>query len=149
MTEGPYYKPDTPKRTSLVEPGMGGTPLVITGYVLTPDCQPVPGAFLDFWQADDRGVYDNAGYRMRGHQFTDENGRYYLETVLPGLYPGRTRHIHVKVQAPGGPVLTSQLFFRGEVGNQSDNIFDPALLVAIQETPQGQLGTFNFILAGY
>ena len=84
---------------------------------------------------------------MRGHQFTDENGRYSLETVLPGLYPGRTRHIHVKVQAPGKRVLTSQLFFPGDTGNQTDRIFDPALLVAIQDTPQGLVGAFNFVIA--
>ena len=120
---------------------------LLTGYVLTTDCQPVPGAFLDFWQTDDQGAYDNAGYRMRGHQFTDENGRYSLETVLPGLYPGRTRHIHVKVQAPGTPVLTSQLFFPGDAGNQTDRIFDPALLVDVRKTPQGLVGMFNFVLA--
>ena len=68
--------------------------------------------------------------------------------MLPRLYPGRTRHIHVKVQAPGKRVLTSQLFFPGDTGNQTDRIFDPALLVDIQETPQGLVGTFNFVLPG-
>jgi len=66
--------------------------------------------------------------------------------VLPRLYPGRTRHIHVKVQAPGKRVLTSQLFFPGDTGNQTDRIFDPALLV-IQKTQQGLMGMFNFALA--
>ncbi|MGH2350450.1 MAG: hypothetical protein ACRDJN_02405, partial [Chloroflexota bacterium] len=86
QTEGPYFKPRSPERASLVEPNLAGTRLVVTGRVLATDCRPVARALLDFWQADDRGVYDNAGYRLRGHQFTDEAGQYWLETVVPGLY---------------------------------------------------------------
>jgi hypothetical protein len=33
MTEGPYFKTGSPERTSLIEPGVVGTRLVITGYV--------------------------------------------------------------------------------------------------------------------
>jgi len=61
VTEGPFYKAGSPQRTSLLEPGMPGTKLVITGQVFTRDCRPVPGAWLDFWQADAHGAYDNAG----------------------------------------------------------------------------------------
>ena len=146
QTEGPYYKPNAPERASLLEPNSAGTKLIVTGYVLTTDCQPVAGAWLDFWQADDQGRYDNVGYALRGHQFADETGRYYLETVLPGLYPGRTRHIHVKVQAPNQPVLTTQLYFPDEAQNAADGIFDPALIVNLQVTPKGKVATFNFIL---
>jgi protocatechuate 3,4-dioxygenase beta subunit len=63
------------------------------------------------------------------------------------LYPGRTAHIHVKVQAPPGPVLTTQLYFPGVSGNQSDGIFDPKLLLAIQNTSDGMVGTFNFVVS--
>jgi len=146
QTEGPFYTPDTPQRTSLLEPDMVGTPLVLTGSVLGTDCRPVAGALVDFWHADDNGVYDNAGYRLRGHQFADEEGRYHLETILPGLYPGRTRHIHVKVQAPNQPVLTTQLYFPNEPDNDRDGIFQPELLMAVQETGEGQAAAFNFVL---
>ena len=146
QTEGPFYTPDTPQRTSLLEADMPGTLLVVTGQVLATDCRPVAGALLDFWHADDNGVYDNAGYRLRGHQFADEDGRYHLETILPGLYPGRTRHIHVKVQAPNQPVLTTQLYFPNEPDNNRDGIFQPELLMAVQETAEGQAAAFNFVL---
>lgn len=145
-TEGPYYRRDTPERASLLEPGMAGARLVLTGQVLTRSCQPVAAALLDFWQADAAGAYDNAGYRLRGHQFTDATGRYSLETVVPGLYPGRTRHIHVKVQAPNGPVLTTQLYFPGEVRNATDPIFHSALLLSLEGAADGQLGAFDFVL---
>jgi protocatechuate 3,4-dioxygenase beta subunit len=126
---------------------MAGTPLRLRGYVLTTACEPVAGAMMEFWQADDAGVYDNEGYRLRGHQFTDDQGRYTLETIVPGLYPGRTRHIHVKVQAPNGPVLTTQLYFPDEPENDRDRIFHPALVVAASQDATGMLARFNFVLA--
>jgi protocatechuate 3,4-dioxygenase beta subunit len=146
QTEGPYFTPNSPERTSLIEAGMIGTRIVISGLVVTRSCQPVAGALVDFWQADDRGVYDNVGYALRGHQFTDAEGRYSLETVVPGLYPGRTRHYHVKVQAPNQRILTTQLYFPNESSNQNDGIFRQELLLDIQDTPDGKLGNFNFVL---
>ena len=125
---------------------MARTRLVVTGYVLTTACRPIAGALLDFWQCDDAGAYDNVGYRLRGHQFTDEAGRYQLETIVPGLYPGRTRHIHVKVQAPGQRVLTTQLYFPGEPRNARDGIYRRELEIAVQDTADGKAATFNYVL---
>ncbi len=146
QTEGPYFKANSPARVSLFEPGVTGTKMVIEGSVLTTDCKPIARARLDFWQADAEGRYDNAGYRLRGHQFTDDAGRYRLETVVPGQYPGRTRHIHVKVQAPGQPALTTQLYFPGEPGNQRDAIFNPGLVMQVRDADGGKLAVFDFIL---
>jgi protocatechuate 3,4-dioxygenase beta subunit len=147
VTEGPFFKAGSPETTSLLTPGMAGIKLVLSGYVLNSACQPVAHALLDFWQANSQGQYDNSGYTLRGHQFTDANGHYQLETIIPGLYPGRTEHIHVKVQASGGPVLTTQLFFPGVTDNSSDGIFDPKLLVSLQDAPNGKLASFNFVIS--
>jgi protocatechuate 3,4-dioxygenase beta subunit len=147
QTEGPYFKASSSERTSLIDPGMSGTPLVITGRVLDSSGQPVAGALLDFWQANAAGAYDNSGYVLRGHQFTDANGQYQLETIVPGLYTGRTRHIHVKVQAPNAPILTTQLYFPDEPRNASDGIFNPALVLPIQDTGSGgETATFDFVV---
>ncbi len=146
QTEGPYFKAGAPQRASLLEPGMTGTRLTVTGYVLTRDCRPVARARLDFWQADDRGAYDNTGFRLRGYQLTDSAGRYSLETIVPGLYPGRTRHIHVKIQAPNQVALTTQVYFPGESHNQTDGIYNQALLLTVRDTADGKLATFTFIL---
>ncbi len=145
MTEGPFYTPNSPERASLLEPGITGTRIALSGYVLATDCQPIRGALVDFWHADEGGMYDNVGYQLRGHQFTDESGRYRLETIVPGLYPGRTRHFHVKVQAPNGPILTTQLFFPGEPQNDTDSIFDPNLLMSVQELDDGLVAAFDFV----
>jgi protocatechuate 3,4-dioxygenase beta subunit len=147
QTEGPYFTPDSPERASLLEAGMGGQRLVVTGTVLATDCRPVGRALLDFWQADDAGEYDNQGYRLRGHQFTDAEGAWRLETVVPGIYTGRTRHIHVKVQAPDGPVLTTQLYFPDEPDNDRDGIFRPELLLSdVRDTGDTRQGSFTFVL---
>ncbi|MFD9024770.1 carbohydrate-binding protein [Streptomyces parvulus] len=144
--EGPYFKPNSPRRTSLVTPGTPGTPLTVSGRVLGRNCVPLPAVLLDFWQADHAGAYDMAGYAFRGHQFTDAAGAFTLRTVVPGLYPGRTRHLHVKAQAPGEPVLTTQLYFPGEPRNATDALFDPALLMDVRDGGGGRDAHFEFVL---
>jgi protocatechuate 3,4-dioxygenase beta subunit len=147
QTEGPYFTPNSPERASLLEAGLPGQRLVIAGTVLATDCRPVDRALLDFWQADDAGEYDNQGYRLRGHQFSDAKGGWRLETVVPGIYTGRTRHIHVKVQAPNRPVLTTQLYFPGEPGNAGDGIFQQELLLAdVRDAGGSRRASFTFVL---
>ncbi|BFV60365.1 dioxygenase [Kitasatospora sp. CMC57] len=146
QTEGPYFKPNSPLRTSLVTAGTPGIRLTVSGYVFGSACLPIANVLLDFWQADDNGAYDNTGFTFRGHQFTNTQGAFTLSTIVPGLYPGRTRHIHVKAQAPGRPVLTTQLYFPGEPRNNTDTIFDARLLMNVRQIESGREGTFDFVL---
>lgn len=139
QTEGPYYIPNTPEKHSLIEEGMAGTRLILVGYVLDQNCLPLANAWLDFWQADTNGEYDNTGFRLRGHQFTDAQGRYYLETILPGLYSSRPiEHIHVKVRPEGGAEVTSQLYFPQRPIE--------GLTVTIEERGDYLVGYFNFVV---
>jgi protocatechuate 3,4-dioxygenase beta subunit len=148
LTEGPYFSSGSPQRRSLVTRGMRGTRLTITGYVLTTACRPIKRAKLDFWQADASGVYDNDGYRLRGHQFTDSTGRWRLDTIVPALYTGRTKHIHVKVQRRGGEVLTTQLFFPGVSANAGDRLYESDLLLRRwRRVGARRTGRFDFVLA--
>ncbi|WP_406451505.1 dioxygenase [Streptomyces sp. NBC_00876] len=144
--EGPYFKPDSPLRTSLVTAGTPGVRLTVSGYVFGRACKPVPGVLLDFWQADADGAYDMSGFAFRGHQFTDQSGAFTLTTVVAGLYPGRTRHIHVKAQAPGSGILTTQLYFPNEPRNSTDSLYDPALLMNVRDAGSAKEGTFDFVL---
>ncbi len=146
QTEGPYFKPSSPLRASLLEAGMGGSRLTLAGKVLNLACAPIGGALLDFWQADEGGTYDNAGYRLRGHQFTATDGTFTLETIVPGAYAGRTRHIHVKVQAPNQRILTTQLYFPGEPRNSGDRIFKTSLVMDMRGAGSARQATFNFVL---
>ena len=147
-TEGPYFKAGSPEATNLLQDSMQGQVITVTGQVVDQNGQPVANALLDFWQANASGAYDNSGYTLRGHQYTDANGNYTLTTVVPGLYPGRTEHIHVKVEAPNGPMLTTQLFFPGVAQNVRDGIFDPSLLMNVTDNGDGTLSaTYNFVVA--
>ena len=142
QTEGPYFTPNSPERTD-IRAGASGTAMTLSGTVVTTDCRPVANALVDVWQADGDGEYDNSGYRLRGHQFTDDQGRYSFQTVEAGIYPGRTRHIHVKVQKPGGQVLTTQLYFLGEAQNSSDRIYREECLMRMNGA---NAATFTFVL---
>lgn len=147
VEEGPYYTPGSPERTKISEKGTPGTKLVVEGRVLDRNGRPIPHAWLDFWQADGNGRYDNQGYILRGHQYTDKDGRYRLETVRPREYSFRSPHIHAKVRAnEKAPVLTIQLYFPDEKRNATDPIFEKGTVMDAKDTPEGQKATFDFVV---
>ncbi|MFN7507258.1 MAG: hypothetical protein ACK5Q1_17045, partial [Limnobacter sp.] len=63
--EGPYYSPQTPRRSNLVD-GLRGELLVLEGRVLSTSCRPIPNAIVDLWSCDSQGEYDNTGFKLRG-----------------------------------------------------------------------------------
>ena len=146
QTEGPFFKPRSPERADLIEPGMKGRPIELTGFVLDPACRPMAHALLDLWQADDAGDYDNTGFRLRGHQYTDAQGRYHFRTIVPAVYPGRTRHFHLKVQPATGRLLTTQLYFPDEPANRRDGLFRKELLMRTAQAGDGVDARFDFVL---
>jgi protocatechuate 3,4-dioxygenase beta subunit len=146
QTEGPYFKPSSPQRADLLEPTSKARRVELGGQVLTRACRPVAQALVDLWHADERGEYDNAGFRYRGHLFTDAEGGYRFRTILPALYPGRTRHFHIKVQAPQQPVLTTQLYFPNEPENRRDGLFRRELVMRMAEAGDGLAARFDFVL---
>jgi protocatechuate 3,4-dioxygenase beta subunit len=146
QTEGPYFKVSSPQRADLVERDAKGRLVELNGQVLTRSCLPVERALVDLWHADEYGEYDNTGFRYRGHLFTDGEGRYRFRTILPALYPGRTRHYHIKVQAPERPVLTTQLYFPNEPTNRRDGLFRRELVMRMAEAPSGFVSHFDFVV---
>lgn len=148
LTEGPYYTPNTPERQDIREPVAVGEPLILEGYVFDTNCEPISNAWIDFWQADGQGNYDNVGYQLRGHQYTDESGYYKLETVLPTRYTGRTEHIHFKIRTTDtSPTITSQLFLPNSEANESDSIFNENLIVTMgEETDDTNHAYYNFVV---
>lgn len=147
QTAGPYYTPSTPRRASLLEPDSGGEPLVLQGLVLTPDCRPVPGAVVDLWHCDERGRYDNSGFRYRGHQFTDSAGAFRFETVRPGHYTGRTPHFHVRLQGARTRMLTTQIYFPDlQEANRRDFIYRDELRMRLGRADGVWRARFDFVL---
>jgi protocatechuate 3,4-dioxygenase beta subunit len=122
---GPFYVKGAPAQAELCASGSGGgQKLTVSGHVLgTPDCAPLAGALVEVWQADSRGDYTqvgakqgDAGCLLRASLTTDAGGRYRFQTIVPGEYPGRPRHIHYRVSANGHATLVTQLYFAPERG---------------------------------
>lgn len=141
------FRPGSPVRTSLREPGLPGTPMVLSGFVIGVKCGPVNQARVDFWQADAAGRVDMPGQRLRGHQFTDAEGRFGLDTIVPGAVAGRARQVGIRVQPPGSrPAFVTTLFFPDDAAHARDAGFNPALVMKKDPRRAGQAFTFNVIL---
>src|SRR5579859_4400064 len=83
--EGPFYKAGAPLREGIMDLDRpSDANLCVQGKVLTTEGLPVVGAILDVWQADDKGVYDNGGFHLRGKFQADGKGHYRFETIRPG-----------------------------------------------------------------
>jgi protocatechuate 3,4-dioxygenase beta subunit len=110
---GPFYTPNAPERAST------GRGLTVNGVVRTAaGCAPVAGARIEWWSADAKGQYQDS---LRATQRADAEGRYRYETVVPGRYPGRPPHLHVRVTAPGHRTLVTQLYPKdGQTTIESD-----------------------------
>ena len=146
QSEGPFFKPSSPERSDLRERGAAGRGFELSGFVLTRRCRPLGGAVVDLWHADDKGEYDNTGFRYRGHVVTGPDGAFSFRTIMPAVYTGRTRHYHVKVQAPGSRLLTTQLYFPNEPANARDGLFSRELLMRVADADGGLTGRFDFVL---
>lgn len=146
--EGPFYSPGSPERSTLIEEGMPGIPVLIFGRVFDQECNPIPGAKLDFWLADVNGEYDNVGYRLRGHVYSDAQGNYVLESIEPTAYTGRPPHIHVKVFSPNGEeLLTTQMYFSGSESSADVSAAPDLLATYLEPDENGQQRViFNFVV---
>jgi protocatechuate 3,4-dioxygenase beta subunit len=148
--EGPFYKPGAPNRSVLLEKGMAGTPLTVTGRVFDTHGRPLKGALLDVWHADHTGSYDNTGFLLRGKLHTDDEGRYTLRTVKPLYYgePGdmRPAHIHVKASFGKSPILTTQLYFKGDPWIHHDAGVRPSLIMSPRRESEGLVAKFDFVI---
>jgi catechol 1,2-dioxygenase len=130
--EGPNHArhPLRPDGDLLEHPPEPGAPrLTLTGTVKdSATGAALPGAHIDFWQTDSRGIYDRKGNHLRGIVVADDKGRYRLSTVVPSDYAEhdhdpigelframrkpntRAAHIHIKVSVGGKLRLTTQIF---------------------------------------
>lgn len=125
---GPYYLTGSPSRTVIASADEAGTRLFLTGRIIGTDCvTPLAGTIVDVWQASNAGCYsrvqpcpDEDPWNLRGQTLTDAGGQYQLETILPGYYAGRCRHIHFRFVPSEGEVLVTQLYFEGDPRIHSD-----------------------------
>ncbi len=136
QTTGPFYPDRLPPESDadLVRidagPPASGEEIEISGRLLGLDGRPVANGFVELWQANAKGRYAHSrdtsnvpldpNFQGYGIVRTDASGRYRFRTIRPGIYPGRTRHIHFRVGGPGFEPLPTQMYFAGEPRNQQD-----------------------------
>ncbi|QIN80748.1 hydroxyquinol 1,2-dioxygenase [Rubrobacter marinus] len=145
---GPFFVEGAPafENGDDISGGAPGEPCFVSGRVLNAGGEPIPGARVDVWQADEEGFYDVQyddleGARGRGRLRTDEEGRYSFWSVKPEPYPipydgpvgdllraaGRSpmrpAHVHFMVQAPGYATLITHVFAEGDEHLDTDAVF--------------------------
>ncbi|MCO6058332.1 intradiol ring-cleavage dioxygenase [Pseudomonas sp. MOB-449] len=116
QTAGPFYLDDALLRQDITD-GKPGIPLKLQFEVLQLDgCRPLGDATLEIWHCDAQGAYSGVGSDstsrfLRGVQITDDDGRAQFRSILPGYYPGRTNHVHLRVHLSERDIHTGQLYF--------------------------------------
>jgi catechol 1,2-dioxygenase len=176
--EGPEYRPGAPVRPdgSVLDrdPGPDAKLLTLRGRLtdaVTGD--PIDGAELDFWQADEDGIYDRVTWHLRGIVQTGEDGSYTLQTVVPQDYSQhdgdvigellelmgrenyRAAHIHLKIHVDGETRFTTQFFHQFSphldsdyvVGAVSDDLIVNLRPAGTVDGRESYEGTFDIALA--
>ncbi len=125
---GPFYRPDSPVRKSLVMAGEKGDPIELLGKILHNDCTtPYKNAKIELWHCDSKGVYDNesADFKYRGTTYSDDKGNYSFNSILPVPYGEgnnyRPAHFHMMITAEGYQPLVTQLYFTGDPWLEKDS----------------------------
>lgn len=149
--EGPLYRPGAPKVESparLMRVEEPGERLVLKGQVLDQSGRGVANAEVDVWQSNASGAYaeddpEQPDWNFRRRVIADAEGRYEIETVVPGCYEigdlsgmacgdmmrrlgrhgMRPGHIHFKLSGIGVKPMTSMLYFKGDPWLDDDSIF--------------------------
>jgi len=172
---GPFFVEGSPevKNGDDIANGAPGVPCLISGRVLNTKGEPIEGATVETWQADEDGFYDVqkdglTGPQNRGHLTTDADGNYSFRAVKPVAYPipvdgpvgellraagrgwMRPAHIHFMVTAPGYRRLITHVFEAGDPYLQEDAVFGvkDSLVTDFTEHPDGHYSvTYDLVLA--
>jgi protocatechuate 3,4-dioxygenase beta subunit len=146
---GPFHMVASPPRELGADIALDGKgePCLVTGRVTGPDGQPLAGALVDVWQANEDGFYDvqqpgiQPERNLRGLFTADGQGRFWFRSIVPryypipddgpvgellaatGRHPNRPAHVHVIVTAPGHRPVTTHIFVAGSPYLDSDAVF--------------------------
>jgi hydroxyquinol 1,2-dioxygenase len=168
---GPFFVDDAPliDNGGDIAGGAAGEPCWVEGEVRGTDGEPIAGARIEVWEADDDGFYDvqyaDGRVAGRAHLFSETDGGYRFWGVTPTPYPipadgpvgsllartgrspMRAPHLHFMVTAPGYRTLVTHIFVAGDPQNDSDSVFGvkPSLIKdfvhhgADEPTPDGRI----------
>lgn len=146
---GPFHVADAPELPMGANICLDskGEDMVVRGRILDTQGQPIAGARIDVWQANDEGFYDvqqkgiQPDFNLRGVFVTGEDGSYWFRAVKPkyyaipddgpvgrllramGRHPYRPAHLHYIVSAPGFRTLVTHIFDPHDPYIRSDAVF--------------------------
>ena len=163
---GPFHVADAPHLPMGADICLDhkGEPMLVSGRVLDPSGNPVAGATLDVWQANDEGFYDvqqkglQPDFNLRGIFRTGADGRYWFRAVKPkyypipddgpvgqllaalGRHPYRPAHLHYIIKADGFQALTTHIFDPHDPYITSDAVFGvkASLLASFEHVDDAQ-----------
>jgi protocatechuate 3,4-dioxygenase beta subunit len=138
QTEGPFYPDRLPldrdNDLTMVagrQAPAAGEITDLTGRIVDLGGKPLRGVIIEIWQVDNNGHYihtgdagagNDANFQGFGRFETGQDGAYRFRTIKPVPYPGRTPHIHVKLQKGGRELLTTQMYVQGHRLNERDGL---------------------------
>ncbi|MFC9790352.1 dioxygenase [Rhodococcus sp. NPDC127528] len=160
---GPFFVEDAPhiEHGGDIANSASGQPCWVEGRVTDIDGNPVAGARIEVWEADDEGYYDvqysDDRVAARAHLFTDAEGAYSFWGLTPTPYPiphdgpvgnlleavgrspMRASHLHFMVTAEGKRTLITHIFVRGDELLDKDSVFGvmESLIKDFAEQPAG------------
>lgn len=160
---GPFFVEDAPKIPigGDIAGGASGQPCWVEGTVTDTSGNPVPGARIEVWEADDDGFYDvqytDGRVAGRAHLHSDDQGRYAFWGLTPTPYPiphdgpvgrllekvgrspVRAAHLHFMVTAPGLRTLVTHIFVKGdpqlEIGDSVFGVKDSLITDFVEQPP--------------
>ncbi|PSW23454.1 protocatechuate 3,4-dioxygenase [Photobacterium swingsii] len=131
QAEGPFYPVEPiPSRSNMIinARGLIGKPMTLHGQVRNRQGQSLHGVKVEIWQCDGAGIYDHpqqanhasfdSNFAGFGSVKTDSKGQYAFQTLVPVPYNNRPPHIHVKLWQKDRELLTTQLYLKGQTGNE-------------------------------
>ncbi|WP_256837730.1 intradiol ring-cleavage dioxygenase [Ornithinimicrobium faecis] len=168
---GPFFVEGAPEIANGEDMAFGaaGQPCWVQGRVTDADGNPVPGARIEVWEADEDGFYDvqygDGRTAARAHLFSEDDGTYRFWGITPTPYPipydgpvgkmlqavgrspMRTSHLHFMVTAEGQRTLVTHIFVDGCDYLGRDSVFgvkeslikDFAVQPAGTPTPDGRV----------
>ena len=146
---GPFFvegAPELPMGADICK-DRKGEPMFVHGRITDAEGNPVAGARIDVWQANDEGFYDvqqkgiQPDFNLRGVFRTGPDGRYWFKGVKPkfypipddgpvgkllgalGRHPIRPAHLHYMIVAPGFDTLVTHIFDPADPYIGSDAVF--------------------------
>jgi hydroxyquinol 1,2-dioxygenase len=146
---GPFHVPDAPEMPMGADICLDqkGDAMFVHGHILDIAGNPIAGARIDVWQANDEGVYDvqqkgiQPDFNLRGVFRTGADGSYSLRAVKPkfypipadgtvgkllaalGRHPYRPAHLHYTIEAAGFARLVTHVFDPDDPYIRSDAVF--------------------------